>query len=641
MGWLCWLPAWLLGQVPAPTSQGISLQFQRQNNFTYRTDATLSHFLVKEKYRLEYHLRHENLYNSIRSSERFVQLQFHHILWQHYRLSKQWELSNWVEIDQFLSSRNQRYSAYLGATYQPSEGLQVRPLIGYSWDYRSGRLDQGISPALILSWQKSWEEDLQTETRLLARYKDLSPRRQINFALQSTWSKEFEEGTKLSFTAIGGTNEMNDYRTESVERIRSDTAAAILAWSYPLLRGVVWESDNRTVQNRRIFEYARISEGSPEYNDLRFGQIDLLSRQRISAQLGKWEGYFLYEYQYLSRRYQISNSQGASQREYDRLIAREQQKDYFRNQTNLEFLLRYQPIPRQRFELLGTNRYLKYDTPSTENFDDHDELNYGLAFTWQASWHPRFRTTYRLLGSTRRYAFLFRERSQDNYTQRNLRMEFIYLWMPTDRWRIEGEQYLYVTYNVKDFFDRNLTDRSTRNLETRLRWSYRINRRMDADGELFRREVHVSYLNWEQFSETTLDTATQFVARADWHWRLPSKHAKPTQLWQLDLGYKHVAQLRYLNTSMTNLANLLTPINLHQRNHQTGPVTGGSWRHKGGASLSLSLWWQSQIFSNKFFEIDRLSTLNTNFREQELLIPVFAFRPFIIFQANILLTPSK
>ncbi len=621
----------------SPRSDGMSLLFQRQNNFTYRSELQIGYRYSTDHYQLFWQTQHENLLNSNRSDNPFVQLQFHHILWQHYSLSKHWTLSNWIEIDQFFSSGNQRYSPYLGVTWKPMDDLRIQPLVGYSWDFRSGRLDQGISPALFVGWLREWEDKVVTDTRIRARYKNLSPRRQINLGGQSTVSREFEEGAQIAFTGLAGANEMNDYRSESVERIRSDTLGGLLSWSYRLKPKVVWESDNRLFQNRRIFEYKRITEGISEFNDLRFGQLDAFIRQKLSLEAGFIRGYFLYEYQYLSRRYEVSNNQMLGDREFERIEDRETQKDYFRNQTNMEFLLQAHPWKQHQLDLIGTNRYLKYDTPSGNNFDDHDELNYGLTLGWQATWARDFQTTTRLIGSVRRYAFLFQERSQDNYTQHNLRLEFIYTWTPTERLKIEGAQFIYVTYNVKDFEDRNLTDRSTRNLETKLRWAYRVNRKMDVDGELFRRQVHVSYLNWEQFSETTLDTTTQFIARADWHYR-PSQASEKRKTWsQIDLGYKHVAQLRYLNTSMTSLENILTPINLHQNNHQTGPVTGGSWRHGSGAVIALSVWWQLQVLNYDYVEVADLSTLNTRYREQELIKPVINFRPFIRLQLQLAL----
>lgn len=626
----------LIGQTQ-PQAQGLNLRFQRQNNFTYRTELSFRHLYEKDKYKLELYTAHENLLNSGRSGNPFVQLQFRHQFWQHYAFSKQWSVSAWTEIDQFFSSGNQRYSQYLGTTYQPSEGLKIQPLVGYTWDYRSMRLDQGASPALWIGWLKDWEDGVYSETRLFARYKDLSPRRQINLSFQSTVAKEFEEGAEIAFTAIAGSNEMNDYRAESVERIRSDTAGAILSWSYQLYPGVVWQSNNRIMQNQRIFDYQKISPGTPEFNDLRFSQFDAATSQRVSADFKKVRGYFLYEFLSLNRRYRVENSQELTDREFERVEEREEQKDYFRNQTKLEFVLNYQATDRHRIDLIGTNRYLKYDTPGENNFDDHDELNYGLSLAARSTWSRNFQTTYRLLGSVRRYAFLFKERSQDNYTQRNLRMEFGYVWTPIDRLRIEGQQYLYVTYNVKDFDDRNLTDRSTRNLESKLRFAYRVNRKSDVDGELYRRQVHVSYLNWEKFAETTLDTTTQFIGRAEWHYRPASKKDNSQSRYQIDLGVKHVAQLRYQNTSMTSLENILTPINLHINSHQTGPLTGGSWQHKSGASVSLSVWWQLQILSYEFFEIESLTTLNSTYRESELIKPVINFRPFIRLQAQVML----
>lgn len=629
-------PQVLMSQLQ-PQAQGLSLRFQRQNNFTYRTEFSFRHLYEKDKYKLEMRTVHENLLNSVRQDNPFVQLQFRHQIWQHYRFSDHWSLSAWTEIDQFFSSGNQRYSQYVGTTYQPSEGLKIQPLVGYSWDYRSMRLDQGSSPALWVTWFRDWEDGLYSETRLFARYKDLRPRRQINLSFQSTVAKEFAEGAELAFTAIAGSNEMNDYRAESVERIRSDTAAAIVAWSYQLYPGVVWESNNRIMQNQRIFDYQKIDASIPEFNDLRFGQLDAATSQRLSVNVQKLRGYVLYEYQTLNRRYRVENSQELTEREFERVEEQEEQKDYFRNQTKLEFSLNYQATERHRIDLIGTNRYLQYDTPAENNFDDHDELNYGLSTAIRSTWSRKFQTSIRLLGSVRRYAFLLQERSQDNYTQRNLRTEFGYVWTPIDRLRIEGQQYLYVTYNVKDFEDRNLTDRSTRNLESKLRWAYRINRKSDIDGEIYRRQVHVSYLNWEQFSETTLDTTTQLIGRMEWHFRPASKKDNPSSRYQIDLGAKHVAQLRYQNTSMTSLENILTPINLHINSHQTGPLTGGSWQHRSGASVSLSVWWQLQVLSYQFFEIENLTSLNSTFREADLLKPVINFRPFIQLQAQVML----
>lgn len=626
------LPGLACGQLQQ--AQGLTLQFQRQNNFTYSTRLQWYYEHRGDRYELAWNTVHNNLLNSTRRDRPFVQMQFHHDLWQFYRLKGDWSVASWLEADQFFSSGNQRYSLYLGGRWQPDENLEVQTYLGYSWDYRDQRLDEGWSPSLRLLWRRSWEDGPQQETQLFARYKNLFPREQVNLSLDSRWTQRFSPGAQMAFQLIGGRNQMDNYRSESVEQIVSDTAAAILSWTYRLTDGLVWESNNRVVYNRRALDYQSLAGAAPEFNDLHFDQIDLSTRQRLSLNAGRLRGYMLYEFQNLNRQYELANDRLLPDFEYLRLRDRERQKDYFRDLTNLEFLLEYQLDARHQLSLSGNNRYLQYDTPAEDNFDDHDELNYGLNLGWQTDWTEKFQTSYRLLGSVRRYAFLLRERSQDNYTQRNLRMEFGYLWRPTDAWRIEGQQYLYVTYNVKDFEDRNLTDRATRNLETRLKFAYRINREMEWNGELYRREIHVSYLNWEAFTETTLDTTTTYLIQSDWKYR-PRPRSGQQHIWEYQAGYKHVAQLRYQNTSMTNLANILTPINLRQRNHQTGPVTGLRWQHRSGAMIFLSVWWQLQSLTFKYKAVERLSTLNSSFREEDLITPLLTFRPFIQLRAQV------
>ncbi|MFK7920846.1 MAG: hypothetical protein AB8H47_02770, partial [Bacteroidia bacterium] len=425
----------------------------------------------------------------------------------------------------------------------------------------------------------------------------------------------------------------------SIKQIKADTLGGQLNLQYELLPGILLESNNELSYTRRQFDYALFSAEESEFNDLLFNQIDFYTRQKISTTTKKINLAFLYEYQYLGRRYELENSMELNDIEYNRLLEREQQKDYFRNLSNLELQLAYRPSDKHRITLLGSNRYLQYDTPADDNFDDHDELNYGLSVDWRGRWSRNFSTRYQLIGGVRRYAFLFKERSQDNYTQRNLRMKFEYEWQFLSRWRMTGQQYIYVTYNVKDFEDRNLTDRSTRNLETRVRLQYRHNDKFNSELSLYRKEIHVSYLNWDAFSETTLDTTTTYLATWENRWQI--KSPVEDALLFFDFGYKHFSQLRYTNTAMINISNVLTPINLHIRNHQTGPTTGLRLRLRNPASIEASVWWQLQYLDNKFFEVERFTTLSSSYRESQLSVPKVNFRPFFQLKLNLWLRPRR
>lgn len=613
-------------------SYGLQLDFRRQNNFTYLTRLDLLYNIEKEKYRMLIRFHHDNLYNSRRNSQPFVQVFFNTEVWQYFKVNPSWEVTSLIESDQFLNTRNQRYSVYLGGTYKRDDFLEVTPLIGYSWDYRSRILDQGISPAIQVRSQYKFPDGLSMRTYLMAKAKYISPRHQRNIAFETEWAKTFNDDAGVALGLRVGSNEMDDYKSNSIEKIKADTISAELGLRYPIMPGVFWQSDNELIVSRRNFDYEPFQIPESESNDLIFNQLNIFSRQRVSFGNERLQGYFSYTYQFLGRRYELDNSTDLPDPEFQRLLSREEQKDYFRNLSNLELKVSYQFTKIHQLALTATNRYLQYDTPSSDNFDDHDELNYRVSGELKSQWSRQFSTRYKLIGSVRQYAFLFKERSQDNYTQRSLRMEFEYKWELTRKLVMRGRQYIYVTYNVKDFPDINRTDRSTRNLESRLEIDYRPKRKWEVETDFYRKEIHVSYLNWDKFTETTLDTTTTYTATHTHRIQLSNKW-KQARIFAV-LGYKHFSQFRLLNTSMTSLQNLLTPINLHIRSHQTGFVTGLRFLHRHPATLEASVWWQVQYQDFKFKEIPQLTSLSTNYREENLIEPLVNFRPFVHLQLN-------
>ena len=417
-----------------------------------------------------------------------------------------------------------------------------------------------------------------------------------------------------------------------IERILSDTLNPRLSLRYQFQPQLYWDSENTLSFTQRQFKFDAFESQPVSRNDLSFSQFDIYSRQKLSFGGKKLRGYLLYEYQSLNRRYELENTLELTVNVFEQQLTREKQKDFLREINKLEIQANYQIHPRHALKLIANNRYLTYDTPSESNFDDHDELNYGLNTEWRAQWSRNFSTAYRLLGNVRKYAFLFEERSQDNYTQYSLRMEFDYRWEPLRRLRIKGSQYVYVSYNIKDFEDFNRTDRSTRNLESHLNVKSQPNKNWDIDLTLYRRETHVSYINWENFTETTLDTTTTYNI----------SHIHTLQIkspWEnirlfAELGYQHLSLSRKFNTSMTNLNNILVPINLHTRSLQTGPRTGFKVFRRNPASIQLNVWWQVQYQDNVFREIDSFTSLSASFREEVLSRIGRNFRPFFMLKLN-------
>lgn len=635
--WLyCCLLLFLIkgGELYAQTPN-LHLQFARQNNFTYTTQFDFNYELEKGRYRMDMQFHHDHLLNSARQDDPFIQFYIRTSLWQYYDLSRRFALASWIESDQFFHTENQRYSLYLGAEYKPVPQVRVVPLLGYSWDYRDGRLDQGISPALKVGIRHKWDDGLQTETDIFLRYKNISPRQQRNLMLQNMWAYEVGDQAQISFGLKAGSNEIDDYRSGSVERIISDTLNPVLSLRYKVLPNWYWETANQILLSRRSFIYEPFETNETEFNSLRFSQTEFYTLQKLAYSKNKLRAYFSYEYEYIVRRYDLENSLELSELDFERLREREKQKDYLRSMNAFELFINYQLNKRHELRVQGSNRYLQYDTPNEDNFDDHDELNYGLGLEWKTRWSRKFQTSYKLSGQKRQYAFLFKERSQDNYTQRALRLEFGFQWEPLPRLSLKGEQDIYVTYNVKDFEDRNRTDRSTRNLESRLEARYRPHSKWNIETSYYRKETHVSYLNWELFTETTLDTNRIQIFEIKNTLRVKSPWKKARLF--TDLGYKHFEQSRLQNTAMLDLENKLIPINLRIRTIQTGPQTGFRIVLRGGAGIETAIWWQYQIQDFRFQEGEKFLTLSASYRQRDLEEVKTAFRPFVSLKMNLLI----
>ena len=86
--WVCLL---ILFQLFSPflysqeLPRGLQLRVSRQNNFTYSTMMDLRQTWEKGRYQLELNFHHDNLYNSFRSQDPFVQFYLRTHIWQHYQ----------------------------------------------------------------------------------------------------------------------------------------------------------------------------------------------------------------------------------------------------------------------------------------------------------------------------------------------------------------------------------------------------------------------------------------------------------------------------------------------------------------------------------------------------------------------------
>ena len=618
----------------------LRFNFDRQNDFTFSTDLSTWYQLEKGRYSLDFRLQHSNIYNTTRVEGKLVQFYIHSDIWQYFQIGSKLDVASWIETDQYVSNQNEKISAYGGIRYKPWSFLEIKPLLGYTWDTRSAviaglptiKLDQGITPVLLIKSEYDFPDSVAMRSTLVARYKNIQPRRQHNLVFHQEWRKIFEEGVTLGAGLRAGSHELDDYQNNNVKRILSDSIMPYLELGYSFSPGLDWRSQNSIMLHRRRFMFENFVSEIPDENDLTFAGIEISSIQNLQWVKGKLRTSAEYEFMYSSRTYALTNNIGLNANDFEAREDLEKQKDFIKNFQKLAFLAQLPFGKRHIIESRLTNQYLQYDTPSERNLDDRDELSWIGSAKWSSKWNKHFFSSWDLQANYRHYAFLLKEKSQDNYIQRALRLDFDFGWDVSRKFRLEGQQSIYVTYNVKDFVDYNKTDRSTRNLESNFKAVWRPSRNFQAESNFRRKETHQSYLNWEAFSETTLDTNR--ILTTDIKFRRFFDGKGRASQWYAEAGYKHFDQTKRFLTNMNGIDNFLKAISLRQISLQTGPLLAFGYKNRNQSTIDLGLWSQFQISKNRYEILKTTQIFGAAAQESELMKVKYEFRPYMTARVN-------
>lgn len=603
-------------------SNVLDIRHIRQNNFTWYTRQELAFSFSHRRYSLEISQVHDQVFNSTRKQDPFVQLYFKANAWNRLEIRPSVHLVQFTELDMYLNNRNEKLALYGGLRWQPINGMQITPLLGYAWDTRQGVTDQGFSPGLLTSIQLNPGNKINISVFSWARTKFISPRIQKNIVVLPVVTYDPNAYVSILGSARYGSHELDDYSGNSIQRIRTDSTSVTGGIRYALTSTLSCAFRGTAQQSRRRFDYERYQTTTPEFNNLSYaeglgeGSADLLYRNH----------YLRVKYEYLfrveERTYSLQNNLGSIEPVFRQQLEREQMKDYRRryHQNRIEL-----DVKRVRHNLgfVYTNQYLMYDTPSELNVDDHDELNHiGNVYWWfRAGDTWNMQTTFS--GSWRKYAFLFSEKSGDNYTQRTLRLDQTIDWKPDFGFKILVSNAIYVTYNVKDYLDLNLTDRSTRNLENMVEARVPVFRNVYVTGFGFRKEIRQSYLNWREFSETTLDTLILVTLDVRVGYRL----GQQKQGMSIELGYRYFRQNRRQHESMNNYSNVILPVSIKRILLQMGPALSLKF---SGHRLSgvATVWMQHQRNLQKYRITGTEPAPGVVVEQRDLDVRTAIWRPF-------------
>lgn len=607
----------------------------RQNNFTTSVQQFFGFYGTSGKTSVFVNQNQELLYNQTLATGRLVQGNAAAQVWVRHAAGKRIQPVIWWESDAFLNNKNARSQMYAGLAFIPHPSLEVIPLYGYNIDVRNGRPDHGATPALFLRWQPRRIKDADLAIQGFSRVKFIAPRRQDNHRAEILAAKYIAGDAKVFMNLTGAFHGMDDYQSQSVQRLLSDTLNLQAGFAYTLLPGLIAEGVQRITRQHRNYAFQKLDMGLPEFNASGFRQDELQSQIKLSMNRHKWMSYIAYEYLLIDRTYRLENDIRMPQALYQEQLRREAEKNYRSAFQKWSFFTQYTLNRKHAAEIEYSGQYLQYDTPLNTNFDDRDELTYIIRTAWNARWRSNFKTISEITGQSRYSGFLSGTRSRDNYYQYNLKFRSAAEWKFHPLWALSVDQAVYVTYNVKVFGDPQFTDRSARFLEHRADLSGQWHPRWRSNFSAERKVQMLSYLNWEQFSENPLDT-TWFVNlqhTTEYMWGGKGKHLT----WSLAAGYRYFVQQRHLIADNKDEIFPNNTLRLQMVNRQSGPLSDFILRTRSGNRLSISVWWQRQKVFNQYQNADaelypvQAITERELQNVQRILRPYFDIRALIVF----------
>ncbi len=420
---------------------------------------------------------------------------------------------------------------------------------------------------------------------------NILPRTASYRQLEGFLEKRFNQNAELTAGAGIKLRRSEDYLQNVIQSIRSDTTTARLGIRYRISPDWQIVSQNQWLRPNRFFNYRNWQPG-PDRQNTQYIQDEYRLRQELRYSNAKLRITGAYEFQLRNRVYDVVNNLDSSLRFLNSVRLREKTKDIREATTAYTWDVIFNPNEKHTLRFNSLAQLLRVDTWSPENKQDRDELVYSGELNWE--YRPFWGLTWgqKVSGSFRHIVFITAEQSIENFKERILRYE------PWIRWvqgplTLQTNYSLFVTYHVRDFISEQLKNRSNRVWLSQTLATYRLNPKLSLQTDWTRRENRLSFLNWERFSESPIDTVVihDFTFKANRRFYLNGGSNL-----NLSLGYRFFRQSRRSESGIENAGPKTGYIN--QLTWQFGPIINLSANPHPKFSLSGYIWLQStQVFN--------------------------------------------
>lgn len=414
-----------------------------------------------------------------------------------------------------LSTASQ-HSLVGGFETMPVPVLSLSPLIGYRWDNQGEFNDRGMHYILSTTTRNLAPDGYSISGEGQFHRDELSPRTLEGHFARVGVQKSFEGRTRDSLQLGIQRNRREFYSLRDVAGTIEGRVEDILSFAnlldYQLDNGFLASLfvavSNRTLEKSdRTIAGGTLPTGSFPSTIEEF-RLDAHVQTSYEAPSRATSAFARVSYSERNENHAVNpviNLPPDQQLRFSERSAQEQTKNNIARRTALSGLIQHAPGGSDTLGLTGTVSILRYDTPSTLNNEDRDELLSTLSLF---SFHRLTRTLHlglTLDGSLTHVVYIHGERSANNNYNRTLRLSPRLTFRPFTTFSSVNTFEVLANYTVYDFEEQAVQIRS---------FSYRqfswadsttldLNKRLSLDFLLYFKLYERGQLKWSDFRERT------------------------------------------------------------------------------------------------------------------------------------------
>lgn len=383
-------------------------------------------------------------------------------------------LSGSARISSFILSDNKSigisnassHGVYGGFEYTPVKQIHIEPLVGMKIDNQVDQKDRGISYLLGLAFDTLDFDGYATNLRGKIQYDQIAPRthemRNIALSVKRDFFKQTRNTAQFQynrsrrefyFPSDSSTRTIYNI-THNIESRIEDAFAFIDSLNYNLseralleFQGNIFARDiSREIRHRTFSDIRR-----PLLNTV-INEIKIEgSTQAIYTTGSDFTSSLRFSYQEREEKHRIQPEEAIPQFTIDSLGRLEERKNSHTRRTSLMSQTVIGLYNSHRITISGSGSLLRYDTPSTTNDDDRDELWYVLnARTWhRINQHLNLQVAADI--NLTHLVYLLSSRSADNTWNRIFRLSPKLEYIPSDDFTTTNTFEVLANYTVYDF----------------------------------------------------------------------------------------------------------------------------------------------------------------------------------------------